>query len=321
MEKKDPKKVKAALARAAALTPEQRRSIGIMGAKAKHGLKATHKGNFKDDFGIDVECYVLDDETKTAVISQTGMGRCLGLSVRANAFPRFIASQTMGQYVGAELREKLQKTVKFQWGSGGAEQPPSEIIGHDVTLLIDACKSVLTADEGGALKQARYRAAVKQARVILNASAKAGIKGLVYALAGYDATKQEIIDAFKFYVREEARTYESEFPPELYDQWYRLYRLTPPERNRPWKFRHLTIEHVYKPLAQSQGKVLDLTRSKKAASGDRHAKLHQFLSVVGVKALRTHLGRLSGIAEFSSDRSEYEQKVAKAFGVQLVLDV
>ena len=56
-----------------------------------------------------------------------------------------------------------------------------------------------------------------QARIILNASAKAGIKGLVYALAGYDATREEIITAFKLFVREEAREYEKEFPDQLYE--------------------------------------------------------------------------------------------------------
>jgi len=44
------------------------------------GARATHKGNFKEDFGIDVDCYVLDDEQKTAVISQRGMGATLGFS-------------------------------------------------------------------------------------------------------------------------------------------------------------------------------------------------------------------------------------------------
>ena len=55
-----------------ALTPEQRRAIAKRGAAARWGEKpaqATHRGNFKDEFGIDVECYVLDDEHKTAVIS------------------------------------------------------------------------------------------------------------------------------------------------------------------------------------------------------------------------------------------------------------
>ena len=45
----------------------------------------------------------------------------------------------------------------------------------------------------------------------------------MYALAGYDPTRNEVIEAFKFYVREEAREYEKEFPDRLYAEWYRLY--------------------------------------------------------------------------------------------------
>jgi hypothetical protein len=58
-----------------------------------------------------------------------------------------------------------------------------------------------------------------------------------------------------------------------------------------------------------------------SAVTERHARLHQFLSVVGVKALRTHLGQLLGIAQISEDREEYEKHVKKIFGDQLELDV
>src|SRR5438067_11859019 len=52
--------------------------------------RATHKGNFKEDFGIDVDCYVLNDETRTAVISQRGMGEALGLGKSGSRLPRFV---------------------------------------------------------------------------------------------------------------------------------------------------------------------------------------------------------------------------------------
>lgn len=195
---------------------------------------------------------------------------------------------------------------------------PTIVHGYDVTILIDICKTVLAAHAAGALLK-RQEHIAKQAQTIVNASAKAGIKGLVYALAGYDATKAEVIAAFKFYVREEAREYEKEFPDQLYSEWYRLYQLPKPERNKPWKFKDLTINHVYIPLARSNGKILALTRAQKAASDDRRAKLFQFLSEVGVKALRTHLGQLLGIAQVSDDREAYERNVSKVFGGQQVI--
>lgn len=156
--------------------------------------------------------------------------------------------------------------------------------------------------------------------MILNASAKAGIKGLVYALSGYDVAKEEVIAAFKLYVREEAREYEKEFPPQLYAQWYRLYGLPKPEKNHPWKFKHLTVNQVYIPLAQSQGKIHQLMVAQRAASGDRRKRLHQFLAEVGVKVLRTHLGQLLGIAQVSKDHREYERHVSNVFGDQPEFD-
>lgn len=314
-DEKDTGRVKGGLARAASLSPERRSEIGKTGAVARWGVRATHRGNFKDDLGIDVDCYVLDDPQKTAVISQIGMARALGLSPRGNAFPRFLASQGMADQVGAELREKVENPLKFQWDTPGAEAPPVLVHGYDSAILIDVCNAIIAAAAKGSLSK-RYENIVAQAGIITGATAKNGIRQLVYALAGYDATREEIIAAFKFYVREEARDYEKEFPPLLYREWYRLYQLPEPERNKPWKFKHLTLNHVYWPLAKSNGKILELAQAQRAASAERHRKLHQFLSDVGVKALRQHLGRLLGIAELSEDQAAYERNVRKIFGDQ-----
>jgi hypothetical protein len=108
----------------------------------------------------------------------------------------------------------------------------------------------------------QYGRIAQQAHIIVGASAKAGIKGVVYALAGYNPTADEVIAAFKFYVREEARDYEREFLNQLYQEWYRLYQLPEPERNKPWKFKHLTVNHVYWPLADSKGNILELTKAQ-----------------------------------------------------------
>jgi hypothetical protein len=308
-------------ARAEALSPEERRQIAVTAAVARWGGKAaraTHRGSFLDDFGIDVDCYVLDDEQKTAVISQRGMGQTLGMGVSGSRLPDFVKSKRMAPFVGRELREKLDNPLIFQSPSAGGNQaPPSKVNGYDVTILVDLCKAVVAAESAHVKVNP---AVIRQAHTILSASAKAGIKGLVYALAGYDATRQEVIEAFKFFVREEAREYEKEFPDQLYDEWYRLYQLPKPEKNKPWKFKHLTVNQVYTPLARSNGKILQLTRAQKASSADRRAKLHQFLSEIGVKALRTHLGQLLGIAQVSDDRASYERHVEKVFGVQMGLD-
>ena len=81
---------------------------------------ATHKGNFKEDFGIDVDCYVLNDDQKTATVSQRGMAVAIGLRERGSAFPSFANSKTMSPFVGSELRAKLQKPSLFFNGGPAA---------------------------------------------------------------------------------------------------------------------------------------------------------------------------------------------------------
>jgi P63C domain len=304
-------------ARNAALSDERKRQIASAGALARWGAQATHKGNFKEDFGIDVDCYVLNDAGKTAVISQRGMGEALGLSKGGGSrLPRFVGSKAVAPYVGPELKRKLEKPLIFQGVAAGPNLPsPGTVYGYDVTILIDLCKAIIEADAAGALLD-RREGAVRQAHVILAASAKAGIKGLVYALAGYSPGVEEVIAAFKAFVRDEAREYEKEFPPLLYKEWQRLYEIQGP-MSRNWKGMHLTVDHVYYPLAKSQGRILQLARGARNVSKEtRRKKLHQFLSEIGVKALRTHLGQILGIARISKTKQQYEQNFNALFGEQ-----
>ena len=311
---------KGGLARAAVLSDERKKEIAQKAALARWGARATHRGNFKKDFGVDVECYVLDDPQKTAVISQTGMARAIGLSPRGNALPRFLGSQAMASVVGAELREKIENPLKFQWGTGGAESPTSIIHGFDSALLIDLCNAIIAAEARGRLPQ-RYQRIAVQAHIIVGASAKNGIRDLVYSLAGYNPTAEEVIAAFKLYIQEEAKKYEPEFPNELYMQWHRLYEIPVLARGKPWQFKYLTVRHIYHPLAESSGKLLTLLRALKARDGDRQKKLFQFLNEIGARALRIHLGRVLEMAESSTSRFQYEQKIVARFGGQQELEL
>src|SRR5208282_5754606 len=128
---------KGGIARSAALSDERKREIAQSGALARWGAQATHKGSFKQEFGIDVDCYVLNDPMKTAVISQRGMGAALGLGVSGSRLPMFVKSKRMAPYVGRELREKLENPLVFQAPSaGGNSPPPSRVNGYDVTILV-----------------------------------------------------------------------------------------------------------------------------------------------------------------------------------------
>lgn len=309
---------------AAKMSPEQKADRARKGALARWGNKmptATHKGSFASDFGVDAECYVLDDERKTAVMTQRGIGAALGLSNPGGKdFERLVSGKILSEYLGGEVLAKISQPIEFKWVYPGVKQAATTIKGYGADILIDVANAILAAEAAGKLREQQANLA-KQARVILNASAKSGITNLVYALAGYRPEVEEVIQAFKAFVQEEARKYEAEFPSELYLQWHRLYNIPVPVRGKPWQMRHLTVKHIYYPLAKSNGKVLDLLRALKANDGDQKKKLFQFLNEVGARALRMHIGRVLEMSESSASQQEYEAKIVNRFGGQQELEL
>jgi len=227
----------------------------------------------------------------------------------------------MAQCLDIETREKIENPLKFQYRGGDTDIPLSLVHGFDVKLLIDICNAIIRAESENRFIPGRYDNIIKQAHIIVGASAKRGIESLVYALAGYNPTTEEVIAAFKLYIREEAKKYEPEFPNELYMQWHRLYDLAVPARGKPWHFKSLTVRHIYYPLAQSNGRLFELLKALKSKDGDRAKKLFQFLNEIGARALRIQLGRVLEMAESSSDKYEYENKIAERFGGQTELEL
>ena len=156
-----------------------------------------------------------------------------------------------------------------------------------------------------------YEKIAKQAHIIVGASAKNGIKDLVYALAGYNPTTEEVIAAFKHYVQEEARKYEPEFPRNCTPMVSAL-RIAVPDRGKPWHFKYLTVNHIY-TRSRRAAENPSAAKAHKAKGGDRKKKLFQFLNEIGARALSMHLGRVLEMAEISSNRYTYEEQSSEVW--------
>lgn len=313
---KEPKgKAKGGIARAESLTKEQRSEIAKKGAAARWAskpLKATHKGNFKDYFGVNAECYILDDQTKTPVVTKTGLAKLLGIGELARDIDRLLESPYMREHGDPELRAKMKKAFNFQYS--GQSKNITNAHGYDITTIVDIGKALIDARDAGSLPDSRL-ASADTAQKIINASAKSGIRGLAYAVAGYEPEAQEVIEAFKVHVQEEARAWSKVFPDELYYEWYRLYGLNKPDKGgHPIAFRWFTERHIYKPLAKSKGVVFELAKQSRDENGSRSDKIHQFLSEVGDKALRHHIGKVVGMASMSETNDQYEAGLKRVFG-------
>lgn len=310
---------KAGLARSARLSPERRREISQMAANARWTLKILKKGSLKRALGVDVDCYVLDNDDKTAVISQSGMAEAFGFNKGTNLI-RFFDSDRMAPYVNAELRKKFEKPLIFQGASPTPDSPSPIIHGYDITYIIDYCLAVIKASDDHILLD-RQEKVVQQAKALIIASAKVGIKNVVYALCGYDPVREATIADFRRYVREDAGEWAPLFPNELYEQWARIYQLPIYKCSngfelRPWKFKYLTEDHIYWPIANTKGAVQEYITERRKQTQGFGKRLFQYLNEHGKTTTHKHIWHLIGIMEMIPDGEykEYEKQVKKRFG-------
>ena len=53
----------------------------------------------------------------------------------------------MVEAVSAELKEKLENPIKFQWGSVSAGVPAADVNGYEAGVLIDLCRAIVPRRE------------------------------------------------------------------------------------------------------------------------------------------------------------------------------
>ena len=95
---------------------------------------------------IEIQCYVLEDETR--VLSQAGMFRGLSLAKRGGSVaidggaqvPRFAASKALTPHISSDLAAALSTPIEFQPPGGGRTA-----YGYPAAILVDLCKAVLAA--------------------------------------------------------------------------------------------------------------------------------------------------------------------------------
>lgn len=304
-------KAKGAAARAKKLPPERRKEIAAKANAAKKELaalpKVTHgAADHPLRIGdVEIPCYVLDNGMR--VLSQRGMQTGIGMSTSGGA----LGEQRLAVFAAglaekskenndlsvrmAGVAERLKNPIKFSAGSGKA------VYGYEATLLADLCDVILGARAAGVLlKQQEHIAA--QAEILVRGFARVGIIALIDEATGYqkDRERDALAKILEAFVAKELQPYIRTFPPEYYEQLFRLYGLPyPPAGNKSWRpsfFGHVTNEIVYARLAPEL-----LPELKKAASkAERRSRLHQWLTnEIGHPKLKEHLASLISVMKLS----------------------
>lgn len=77
------------------------------------------------------------------------MGQAMGFSKRGDRLRGFVNSKAMADYLGRELRQKLENPLVFQQKGAAAGSIIPTANGYDAALLIDLCTAVIAARLGG----------------------------------------------------------------------------------------------------------------------------------------------------------------------------
>lgn len=319
-------RVKGGLARAQALSREERREIASQAAKARwakisdpSALPIASHGGPLTIGDITVDAYRLRDGRR--VISKKGLADILGLkSAGGNAFLRSMTRKGVRSQISDQLWEKIENPIFFKIvdddskGTGSAD-------GCEATTLIDCCKAIVSAHDAGKLHGSQAFLAAR-AEVIIRAAAKLGITALIDEAVRYvpDQRHGEYQALFEKFVLDECREWEEEFPRKYLDMIYRIYglkRIDPDSTQTPRFFGKFTRKYIYAPLAHSKGAILEELDSKNPvvyANSGRKYKMHSFLTKeIGLPALRQHLWQVIGIGAVCSNKEQFQRNFFKAF--------
>lgn len=300
-------RAKGGKAKAAKMTPEQRKAEAMKMVEARERKAALPKAKYEGLLNIgntELDVAVLDNGKR--IITQTAIFKALDRPPRGNArvigIPVFIDAKNLQAFIDADLREVINKIV-FVNLQGKIQE------GYDATILPLICDLYLKAREAGVITQKNQLETAKKAEILVRSLAKVGIVALVDEATGYQDAREKdaLAKIFEAFVAKELQPWVKTFPLDYYKELCRLYGVPfpPPQNNKfPQFFGHVTNDAIYSRLAPEL-----LPELKKAANKEaKKAKLHQFLtSDIGHPKLREHLASVVTILKLSKDKEQFKQ--------------
>ncbi|MDR5736165.1 P63C domain-containing protein [Caballeronia sp. LZ025] len=322
-------KAKGGKAAAAKLTDKQRSDRAkkaVAAREAKKALpKATH-GSADHPLKIgelEIPCYVLDNGTR--VLSLSGLYSAIGISKGGGqGGVRKITNllSRVGEK-GLNINELIacaDSPITFVPPHGGN---PAE--GYEASILPDICAALINAGRLGYLDK-RSEHLAERAAILQHGFATVGIIALVDEATGYqkDRERDALAQILEKFVAKELQPYVRAFPPDYYEELFRLRGLTYPPKNpqfRPQYFGLLTNDIVYGRLAPGLlGELKAL-----AKKDERKAHLHRRLTQdIGHPKLREHLASVTTAMKLSDTYPEFIAKLNRVhprYGETVPLDL
>jgi hypothetical protein len=320
-------------ARAALLSPEERKKIAIEAAEARWGKLpvAEHSGVLKLG-DLELPCSVLGDGTR--VLSEAGFTKALGRARSGSPWlpgadpgarmPHFAPPKSLISFIGDDLANELLKPIRYRSTIGGKVG-----YGVDANLIPGICEAWLKAREAGVLTRQQLKTA-ERAEILVRGLARVGIVALVDEATGYQKVREQraLAEILEKFVSKELKKWARRFPFEYYEELFRLKGwdtsdLTP-NSPKPVEVGKITDDLVYKRLAPGVREELKRLTPRNE-KGYLVNKLHQHLTDgIGNPKLEKHISNVLTVMKLSDDWYEFMRnmnKVLPPFGKNFELQL
>ena len=229
-QEKDDAKVRAAKARAHALTARERHEIAIKAARARWNEDmpvAQYLGVLKIA-DLELPCAVLTGETRVLTesdfMASMGMYRSGALSVRRDAdesgarVPLFLAYKNLIPFATKHLGSVHLAPLRYRTLSGGTAH------GIRAEIIATICEIWMDAKAAGVLGPRQIKIA-KKAELLLRSLARVGIQALVDEATGYQEVrrKDELQKILAAYISPSLLPWTRRFPMDFYEEMFRLW--------------------------------------------------------------------------------------------------
>lgn len=311
-------------ARAAALSPEERRAIARGAAASRWGNtipSATHMGELQvadrrivcANLGNGKR--VLTQETFLTAIGRaakakagTGSERLTQSESMVEGLPPFLAAANLQPFISEKLRS-LTSPLVFRPLRGG------KAYGYDAELLPMVCDVYLEARKQNKLLRSQKHIA-DACELLMRALARVGLAALIDEATGYQEQRDrdELRKILEAYISEELRPWVRVFPEEFFKQIYRIHR---------WEYKHtsartpyvgrLINRYIYEQLPP--GVLEELQRKNPITEkGYRKYKHHQYLTIdTGNEHLDRQIAAVTALLRAADSKEEFERLFLKVF--------
>ena len=265
--------------------------------------------------GVEIDCYVLEDETR--VLSRGGFQAALGRHRTSRkhqqdnvvSLPAFLAASNLSPFISKDL-VTASTPVAFQAPSRGPIA-----YGFRAELLPQVCEVYLKAREAGALLPSQEHIGL-QAEILIRALATVGVIALVDEATGYQDIRERraLATILEQFIAKELQPWTMTFDYDFYRLIYKLRGWSGPDgHKRTPLIGHITNDLVYDRLAP--GVLAELKHlNPTLPEGYRRNKHHQwFTPDLGHHKLKEHLAGVMALMRAAPNWTVFRRSLQRAY--------